>query len=46
MCSLNGKQMTNGEDLSQGIRKSMDGEDLILWIPLEEQKSVKISIYK
>jgi hypothetical protein len=43
-CTVNGKQMVQGEDFRQGIRKSMDGEDLILWIPLEEEKPVTISI--
>jgi len=45
-CSINGKQIVNGEDFRQGIRKGTDGEDLILWIPLDKQKPVKISIKK
>jgi hypothetical protein len=43
-CSLNGRQLEEGEDFRQGIRKGVDGEDLILWFRLEGQKPVKISI--
>jgi hypothetical protein len=45
-CSINGKKMLNGEEFRQGIRKRMDGEDLILWIPMEREKPVQISISK
>jgi len=45
-CSVNGKQLTDGKDFRQGIRKTSDGEDLILWFSLEGQKPVNISINK
>ena len=43
-CTINGKQTFQGKDFRQGIRKTLDGEDLILWFPLEEEKPVTISI--
>jgi hypothetical protein len=45
-CFINDKQLAAGKDFRQGIRKSMDGEDLVLWIPMEEVKPVKITLRK
>jgi hypothetical protein len=45
-CFINDKQLAEGKDFRQGIRKSMDGEDLVLWIPMEEVKPVKITLRK
>ena len=42
--SINGEAIAEGEDLRQGIRKGMDGEDLILWIRLDKTKPVNISL--
>ena len=45
-CSANGRQLEEGTDFRQGIRKGPDGEDLILWLRLEGQKPLEISIEK
>jgi len=42
--SLNGKKIPNGEDFRQGIRTGPLGEDLIIWVRLESQKPVSISL--
>ena len=43
-CTINGNPLADGEDFRQGIRKGKDGEDLILWIKLEEDKPVNITL--
>jgi hypothetical protein len=43
-CSVNGRQLEEGKDFRQGIRKGSDGEDLILWLRLEGKKPVKITV--
>jgi len=45
-CTINGLALAEGEDFRQGIRKGMDGEDLILWFKLEEEKPVNITLNK
>jgi len=42
--SINGKNIAHGEDFRQGIRKGTGREDLILWIRLDRQKPVKITV--
>jgi hypothetical protein len=42
--SVNGKVMEPGEDFRQGIRKGTHGDDLIIWIRLTKQDTVKISL--
>jgi hypothetical protein len=36
--------MKQGEDFKQGIRKSLEGDDLILWIRLNSKTPVEISL--
>ena len=45
-CFLNDKNLAEGEDFRQGIRRSLEGEDLILWFSIEEDKPVKIVLRK
>jgi hypothetical protein len=45
-CTINGNPLADGEDFRQGIRKGKDGEDLILWFKLEEEKPVNITLKK
>jgi hypothetical protein len=42
--SVNGKKMKHGEDFRQGIRKGPFGDDLILWIRLDRQTPVKMTL--
>ena len=42
--SMNGKRIKQGEDFRQGIRKGPLGEDLILWIRLDRQTPVKMTL--
>jgi hypothetical protein len=42
--SINGKKIKHGKDFRQGIRKGPLGEDLIMWIRLDKQKPVKITL--
>jgi hypothetical protein len=42
--TIDNKNIMPGNGFRQGIRKGPFGEDLILWIRLEEQKPVKISV--
>jgi hypothetical protein len=42
--SIDGKNVAQGKDFRQGIRKGVDGDDLILWIREEKQSSVQISL--
>jgi hypothetical protein len=42
--SINGKNMMQGEDFRLGIRRGQDGDDLILWIRLNRQGPVEISL--
>jgi hypothetical protein len=42
--TVNGKKMKQGEDFKQGIRKSLEGDDLILWIRLNSKTPVEISL--
>ncbi len=42
--SIDNKNIRQGEDFRQGIRKQAFGEDLIVWIRLDSQKPVKISL--
>ncbi len=42
--SINGRHWKRGEDLRQGIRRGIDGDDLIVWIRLEEQSPVEILV--
>jgi hypothetical protein len=41
---INGKNIKQGEDFKQGIRKSLEGDDLILWIRLDSKNPVEISL--
>jgi hypothetical protein len=41
--SIDGKNMIQGKDFRQGIRKGPDGDDLILWIRLNRQSAVDIA---
>jgi hypothetical protein len=41
---IDGKNMMLGEDFRQAIRKGMDGDDLILWIRLNSQSPVEITL--
>ena len=41
--SINGKEMKQSKDFKQGIRKSLEGEDLILWIRMNRQNPVEIT---
>jgi len=42
--SIDGKNMMQGEDFRQGIRKGPDGDDLILWIRLNRQSTVGLTL--
>jgi hypothetical protein len=42
--SVDGQNIMQGEDFRQGIRKGPNGEDLIIWIRLDSQKPVNISL--
>ena len=42
--SIDGKKIKQGKDFRQGIRKGPFGEDLIIWIRLDKQKPVKITL--
>jgi len=42
--TVDGREKTDGKDFRQGIRKGPAGEDLILWIRLESQKTAKITL--
>jgi hypothetical protein len=42
--SVNGKKIKHGKNFRQGIRKGALGEDLIIWIRLDKQKPVKITL--
>jgi hypothetical protein len=42
--SVNGENWRPGKDFRQGIRKGPLGEDLIVWIRLDSQTPVKISL--
>lgn len=41
---INGKNIKQEEDFKQGIRKSLEGDDLILWIRLDSKNPVEISL--
>jgi hypothetical protein len=41
---VEGKKFIQGEDFRQGIRKGPLGEDLIMWIRLDSQKPVKVTL--
>ncbi len=40
--SINGKEIPDGTDFRQGIRKGPEGEDLIIWIRMDREKPVNI----
>ena len=42
--SVDGKKVLQGGDFRQGIRKGPAGEDLIIWIRLDSQKPVKMTL--
>ncbi|MCP4452135.1 MAG: LamG domain-containing protein [Planctomycetes bacterium] len=42
--SMNGKKIKPGKDFRQGIRKGPLGDDLILWIRLDAQKFVTVTL--
>lgn len=42
--SIDGQNIMPGENFRQGIRKGPLGEDLIIWLRLERQKPVQISV--
>jgi len=42
--SVNGKKIKQGKDFRQGIVKGPYGEDLIIWLRLDMQKTVKITL--
>ncbi len=42
--SVDGQYIMQGKDFRQGIRKGPRGEDLIIWIRLDSQKPVKITL--
>ncbi len=42
--TINGKNIKHGKDFRQGIRKGAFGEDLIIWIKLDKQKPMKITL--
>ena len=44
--SINGKKIKQGKDFRQGIRKGPFGEDLIIWIRLDNQNPVKLLFSK
>jgi len=41
--NVDGKSLVQGKDFKQGIRKSLEGEDLILWIRMNRQNPVEIT---
>jgi hypothetical protein len=45
-CTINGKLLAVGKDFRQGIRKGTNGDDLILWIKLEDEEPVNIILNK
>ncbi|MCF7975922.1 MAG: LamG domain-containing protein [Phycisphaerae bacterium] len=42
--SLDGKNIRQGKDFRQGVRRGPLGDDLILWIRLDVQKPVKVTL--
>ncbi|MCD6564979.1 MAG: LamG domain-containing protein [Bacteroidales bacterium] len=42
--SIDGQNIMHGKDFRQGIRKEAEGEDLIIWIRLDSQKPVEITL--
>lgn len=42
--SVDGVEWTQGENFRQGIRKGLEGEDLIVWIRLNSQSPVTITL--
>ena len=38
------KTIKQGNDFRQGIRKGAFGEDLVMWIRLDSQKPVKVTV--
>ncbi|MCD6332174.1 MAG: hypothetical protein J7L89_02765, partial [Bacteroidales bacterium] len=42
--SINGKNIMQGDDFRQGIRKGLHGEDLVLWIKMNVNKPVKMTL--
>jgi len=42
--TIDGKNMLQGDDFRQGIRKGLDGDDLIIWIRLDKQMPVNVSL--
>jgi hypothetical protein len=42
--NLDGKSLTPGEDFKQGLRKTPEGEDLILWLRLNSRRKVEITL--
>ena len=41
---VNGKNIKEGEDFRQGIRKGMYGDDLILWIRMDASRPVEMKV--
>jgi hypothetical protein len=42
--NVDGKSLTQGKDFKHGIRKTSEGDDLILWIRMNRQNPVEISL--
>jgi len=42
--SINGKNIMQGDDFREGIRKGLHGEDLVLWIKMNVNKPVKMTL--
>ena len=42
--NVDGKSLLQGKDYKQGIRKTSDGDDLILWLRLNRKGKVEITV--
>jgi hypothetical protein len=42
--NVDGKSLLQGKDFKQGIRKTSDGDDLILWLNLSRKSKVEITL--
>ena len=42
--SINDKHISEGKDLRQGIRKGIYGDDLIIWIKMDSNKTMRVKV--
>jgi len=42
--SINDKHISEGKNLRQGIRKGIYGDDLIIWIKMDSNKTMRVKV--